>query len=109
MEGGLSHLQYADDAVLLLENSEQNIAMTKFLLFGYEELLGMKINYNKSEVFAVGIDELEGDNIADTFNCKLGEWPMKYLGLPTGFNKLSKAQLSSPTEKIEKRLQTWKC
>ena len=60
MEGGLSHLQYADDAVLLLENSEQNIAMTKFLLFCYEELLGMKINYNKSEVFAVGIDELEG-------------------------------------------------
>jgi len=29
--------------------------------------------------------------------------------LPIGSNKLSKAQLSSPSKKIEKRLQTWKC
>lgn len=69
----------------------------------------MKINYNKSEVFVVGIDELEGGGIVDAFNCKLGVWLMKYLGLPIGFNKLSKAQLSGPAEKIEKRLQTWKC
>ena len=63
VEGGLSHLQYADDIVLLLENSKQNIAMTKFLLICYEELSGMKINYNKSEVFVVGIDELEGERL----------------------------------------------
>ena len=76
MEGGLSHLQYADDAVLLLENSEQNIAMTKFLLFCYEELLGMKINYNKSEVFAIGIEQDELVRIAAVFGCKVGPFPI---------------------------------
>ena len=32
IDGGLTHLQYADDTVLLIENSKQNIATLKFLL-----------------------------------------------------------------------------
>jgi hypothetical protein len=55
VNSGLTHLQYADDTVLFLQNSQQNIANLKFLLFCYEEISGMKINYNKSEVFTIGI------------------------------------------------------
>lgn len=34
---------------------------------------------------------------------------MKYLGLPISDKRLSKAELNDSPEKIEKRLQTWKC
>jgi hypothetical protein len=80
----------------------------KFLLFCYEELSGMKINYSKSEVFTVGLSEQESQSVANAFNCNLGEFPMKYLGLPLSNKRLCKADLSDSPEKIEKRLHTWK-
>jgi len=36
---------------------------------------GMKINYEKSEVFVVGIEETEHLHIAEFFGCKVGVWP----------------------------------
>ena len=109
VEGGLTHLQYADDTVLFIQYSETDMINLKFLLFCYEELLGMKINYLKSEVFTVGLLAQEIQKVADAFNCKLGRFPMKYLGLPISDRRLSKAELRDSADKIERRLQTWKC
>lgn len=69
----------------------------------------MKINYNKSEVFTLGINEVEAEEIANSFNCKRGHFPMKYLGLPLSYKRLSKEELSVSANKVEKRLETWKC
>ena len=82
VEGDLTHLQYADDTVLFLQYLEDDIINLKFLLFCYEELSGMKINYLRSKVFTVGLSEQESQRVADVFNCKLGSFPMRYLGLP---------------------------
>jgi hypothetical protein len=57
VEGGLTHLQYADDTVLFIQHTEDDMINLKFLLFCYEELSGMKINYIKSEVYTVGLSE----------------------------------------------------
>jgi hypothetical protein len=54
----------------------------------------MKINYSKLEVFTLGIDDVETARIADAFNCKVGKFPMKYLGLPISYKRLSKEELS---------------
>jgi hypothetical protein len=48
VDGGLTHLQYAYDTVLFIQNTESNIANLKFLLFCFEEIFGLKINYHKS-------------------------------------------------------------
>lgn len=109
VQGGLTHLQYADDTVLFIQNTDSNIVNLKFLLFCYEEMSGMKINYNKSEVFTIGIDAEESEHIANAFNCKVGKFPMKYLGLPISYKRLSKEELSESAAKVEKRLETWKC
>lgn len=109
VEGGITHLQYADDTVLFIQHTQQNIVNLKFLLFCFEEVSGMKINYNKSEVFTIGINEVDSVNIAVAFNCKLGQFPMKYLGLPISFKRLSKEELSISAGKVDKRLKTWKC
>jgi hypothetical protein len=78
VNGGLTHLQYADDTVLFIQNSDSNIINLKFLLFCFEEMSGMKINYHKSEVFTLGIEEGEAARIANNLNCKVGKFPMKY-------------------------------
>lgn len=57
VEGGLTHLQYVDDTILFLANDEENFAMMKFLLFWFEEMSGLRINYNKSKILGVGIEK----------------------------------------------------
>lgn len=51
---------------------------------------GMKINFDKSEVFTVGLDEDE-QQVVEALNCKLGSFPMKYLGMSVSDCKISKA------------------
>jgi hypothetical protein len=42
---------------------------------------GLKISFDKSEVLTIGVTELEKCRVANLLNCKLGKFPMKYLGL----------------------------
>jgi hypothetical protein len=42
---------------------------------------GLKINYQKSEVFALGCSEEEMTRVAQMFNCNIGHLPMKYSGV----------------------------
>jgi hypothetical protein len=57
LEGGLTHLLYADDTILMIQKDVESIMNLKFLLYSFESMRGMKINYHKSEIYA-----LEGDN-----------------------------------------------
>jgi retron-type reverse transcriptase len=86
--GGLTHLQYADDTILLCENDIQSITNMKFLLYCFEWMSGLKINYHKSEVVTFGVDKENEDNIANMLNCKVGSLPMKYLGFPISDKRL---------------------
>lgn len=42
----------------------------------------MKINFDKSEIFAVGVEAEEHHRIAELFGCKRADFPITYLGLP---------------------------
>ena len=69
----------------------------------------MKINFDKSEVFTMGLSEEEQQETVRVLNCKLGSFPMKYLGMPVSDCKVTKAQLKYVSDKTEKRLGTWQC
>jgi hypothetical protein len=55
--GGVISLQYADDTLLFLENNLGKAANLKWLLVCFEQLSGMKINYDKSDLLVLGMDE----------------------------------------------------
>jgi hypothetical protein len=50
----------------------------------------IKINHHKSEAYIFGMDEEEKVRIANMLNCKLGELPMTYLGIPLSDTKLGR-------------------
>jgi hypothetical protein len=77
--GGVTHLQYADDTMILIEPSEVGIANLKLLLFCFENMSGLKINFDKSEVVVIGVPPDEQKLIANLLNFKLGKFPIKYL------------------------------
>lgn len=62
IEGGVISLQYADDTLLFLENNPEKATTLKWLLICFEQLSGMKINYDKSELLTIGLEE-------DQVNC----------------------------------------
>jgi hypothetical protein len=57
ISGGVSHLQYADDTMILIQNTQEGLINLKFLLLCFELLSGMKINFHKSEVIVMGVVE----------------------------------------------------
>jgi hypothetical protein len=106
VDGVLSHLQYADDTVILLQYSTEMLRSVKLILSCYEAMSGMKINYEKSEIFTIGRTDEEQRVAANCLGYKIGVFPMKYLGMPVSSQKISKAQLSYVYDKTEKRLGT---
>ena len=42
------------------------------------------------------------------FNCSMGEWPIKYLGVPVSGSRLHISDWRPLVEKIDKRLDGWK-
>jgi hypothetical protein len=53
--GGVTHLQYADDTMIMIQNSEEGVRNLKFILICFEMLSGLKINFHKSEVIVMGV------------------------------------------------------
>jgi hypothetical protein len=108
VEGGITHLQYADDTIIFLNLDDQSIVNTKFLLYCFEEMSGLRVNYQKSEVFVLGSDEEETNRVAEMFNCNVGQLPMRYLGIMVNNSHMTANDLSYVHQKVEKRIPTWK-
>lgn len=63
-------LQYADDTLLFLENNLEKASNLKWLLVCFEQMSGMKINYDKSDMLTIGMDEDTANCFAKIFYCK---------------------------------------
>jgi hypothetical protein len=107
VEGGLTHLQYADDTILMIQNQDESILNLKLILYSFGSMSGMKINYHKSEVFVIGEGEQVQMEIVEKLNCKLGRFRLTYLGIPIHSRKLRKCDLHVVNVKMGKRLEPW--
>ena len=79
----------------------------KLLLYLYEQLSCLKINFEKSEVLMISQDEGKSLRYAELFNCAVGQWPMKYLGVPVCGSRLHIKDWLPLDEKLTKRLGGW--
>jgi hypothetical protein len=101
---GITHIQYADDTILMIEGDDSSILHLKFILYCFEWLSSLKINYHKSEAYIFGVEDVENIRIANMLNCQLGSLPIKYLGIKISDCKLGKAAFCELQEKIAKRV-----
>lgn len=106
--GGISHIQYADDTVIMVDGSEQSIRNLKLILYCFEWLTGLKINFHKSEVYVFGYSQQDKEKMANMLNCVLGNLPLKYLGIPVSDHHLSMGAFNPILQKMTKRLDPWK-
>jgi hypothetical protein len=91
----------------MVEGDGTSILNINFILYCFEWLLGLKINYQKSEAYIFGMDEHDSRRITNKMNYKLGELPMTYLGIPLSDTKFGMGAFVNLSEKISKRILPW--
>ena len=80
VDKGVAVLQYADDTVVCLKHSLQGARNLKLLLYMYELMAGLKINFHKSQVIVINDEGNWVEIYAEMFNCQLDTFPIKYQG-----------------------------
>jgi hypothetical protein len=63
-------LQYADDTIFLIQDSEEQAVNLKLLLYIFESMSGLKINFKRSKVMMVLEYETKAHDFAALFNCQ---------------------------------------
>ncbi|KAL5572344.1 hypothetical protein UlMin_021941 [Ulmus minor] len=104
----VSHLQFADDTLFLLDPDQINIQKVHTILNLFSMCSGLKINMNKSSLAGIHMEDEEVMALAVVVGCEKGSWPMKYIGLPLGGNPNSTEFWNPVVEKVGKRLDGWK-
>ncbi|XP_021990912.1 uncharacterized protein LOC110887642 [Helianthus annuus] len=104
----LSHLLYADDAMVMGEWSDFNFRTMRRILRIFHLCSGLRINIYKSTLFGVGKNIEEVGLKANELRCRMGSTPFTYLGVQVGA-KLGRINNWDPVVKVfSKRLSNWK-
>ncbi|KAJ0495115.1 putative RNA-directed DNA polymerase [Helianthus annuus] len=104
----ISHLLFADDALLLGEWSKENTINMARILRCFHLVSGLKINYSKSKLFGIGANEIEVLSFANSIGCDMGSLPCSYLGLVIGANMNRINHWAPVLDAFDKRLSLWK-
>jgi hypothetical protein len=69
VDKGVAILQYADDTVMCLKDNMEKARNVKLMLYLFEQMSGLKINFKNSETILIGGDNNLTTQYADLFNC----------------------------------------
>ena len=97
-------IQYADDTLIILPASPEELITVKLILDSYAKATGLKINYGKSQLMPINISDNEVQDLASLLGCQVGNMPFTYLGLPMGTTKPSITDLMPLVDRIERKL-----
>ncbi|GAU47212.1 hypothetical protein TSUD_403530 [Trifolium subterraneum] len=100
-------LQFADDIVLVGEGSWYNVWTIKTILRGFELVSSIKINFVKSKLYGINMDEHFLEAASNFLLCRAESIPFKILGLPVGANPRRLNTWKPVIESMTKRLSSW--
>ncbi|GMP91881.1 hypothetical protein CsSME_00042358 [Camellia sinensis var. sinensis] len=79
----VSHLFYADNALIFCDADVAQIGHLRCVLFCFEAVSGFRVNLAKSELIPMG-EVVRTPVLATILGCKVVPLPVSYLGLPLG-------------------------
>ena len=104
----VSHLQFADDTLIIAEKSWANVRATRAVLILFEAISGLKVNFNKSQLIGINVHGSWLNEAALVLKCKDGNLPFVYLGLPIGGDVRRLSFWDPIIHRIKTRLSGWK-
>lgn len=97
-------VQYADDTLIIMEGDARQLFFLKSMLQSFFESTGLKVNYSKSFIVPININEEKFTHLVNTFGCAKGSLPFTYLGLPLGITNPRVEDFLPLVNKCERRL-----
>jgi hypothetical protein len=74
------------------------------MLQSFSDFTGLRVNFNKSFMVSININEEKINYLVSTFGCAKGSLPFTYLGLPLGITKPRIEEFLPLVTKCERRL-----
>lgn len=108
-DGYISHLQFADDTIIFINDTWHSIKGIKIVLTIFELLSGLKINYNKSFIYAPSSPPVLARSWASWLKCEADSIPFMHLGAFIGASCKKKHFWKPLTKKITTSLSKWRC
>jgi len=103
----VSHLQFADDTLLIGEKSWANVRALRAVLTLFADMSGLKVNFNKSLLVGINIGQSWLVEAASLLNCKVGKISFLYLGLSIGGDPRRLVFWEPVINTIKSRLAGW--
>ncbi|XP_039039106.1 uncharacterized protein LOC120176866 [Hibiscus syriacus] len=104
----ISHLLYADNSLLFVKNSMEEVCKVKSILNQYEKASGQKVNFEKSSIyFSPNTPAADRMRFLSELGVVEASDPGNYLGLPLAVGKGKRATFNFIRDKTEKRIQGW--
>lgn len=104
----LFHLQYEDDTILFCPRNIESLLSIKSTLILSQLASRLKVNFHKSSIVRINVEEDWLNMAANKLLCKIGTLPFTYLGLPIG-GKTSNISTWDPIlERMRKKFASWK-
>lgn len=97
-------LQYADDTLIFMQGDIDQLIFLKELLNKFGESTGLNVNYDKSFMVPINVQDQKFNELADAFGCSKGTLPFTYLGLSLSISRPSVADFWPLVIKCERRL-----
>ncbi|GAU48313.1 hypothetical protein TSUD_405300 [Trifolium subterraneum] len=104
----VSHLQFADDTLLMGTKCWVNVRALRAVLVLFETMSGLKVNFNKSMLVAVNISDSWLGEAASALGCRVAKIPSLYLGLPIGGDPMCLSFWEPVLTRLKRRLSGWK-
>ncbi|CAJ2669290.1 unnamed protein product [Trifolium pratense] len=104
----VSHLQFADDTLLMGTKSWANVRALRAVLVLFESMSGLRVNFHKSMLVGVNIPDSWLGEAASAMCCKVGKIPFLYLGLPIGGDPRRLCFWEPVLDRLKNRLSGWR-
>jgi hypothetical protein len=115
-EGWLNHLlvldlscpiiQCTDDTLIIFQGDLHQTQLHKKILDAFSLTTGLLINYDKSTLVPINLDNEYETQIANILGCPIASFPKTYLGIPLSDSKLPKWALFPILQSLDKRIDT---
>ncbi|KAL8489976.1 hypothetical protein ACS0TY_025756 [Phlomoides rotata] len=103
----VSHLQFADDTIIMGASDNENAWTMKRVLCHMEALSGLKINFDKCSISGINVEDERLQEVANILGCRVGGIPFSYLGLKVGIDHRRISEWAEILHKIRNRLKRW--
>lgn len=97
-------VQYDDDTLLIMPADARQLTSLKVIQQNFVASTGLKVNFRKSFLVPINVDEAKWSELIGSLGCQLGTMCFTYLGLPLGTTRPSVREFMPILTRMEKRL-----